>query len=187
MLCGVLDCGLPQQHPSTAHKSHSRCAACASSLQAAVGHLHSRLPLPPVLRQALLATQRQIREPLRFCSPHQHAGHTSTAQHSTTQPHLHVLPVLLLAQLVAVACLYLACKVQESSKYLRDVIKVAETRKWAKWCEEHPTERRKWEDPVRPFLPFPPNMHSLAHPVKQAYTACCVLLASPSIVLICGR
>lgn len=88
-----------------------------------------------------------------------------------------MLPVLLFAQLVAVACLYLACKVQESSKYLRDVIKVAETRKWAKWCEEHPTERRKWEDPVRPFLP---KMHSLAHPVKQAYTLCCVLLP-------CGR
>jgi hypothetical protein len=53
-------------------------------------------------------------------------------------------------QLVAVACLYLGCKVQESPKYLRDVIKCAETRKWAKWCDEHPTERRKWEDPVRP-------------------------------------
>jgi hypothetical protein len=58
----------------------------------------------------------------------------------------------LLVQLVAVACLYLGCKVQESPKYLRDVIKSAETRKWAKWCDEHPTERRKWEDPVRSSL-----------------------------------
>lgn len=55
-------------------------------------------------------------------------------------------------QLVAVACLYLGCKVQESPKYLRDVIKCAETRKWAKWCDEHPTERRKWEDPVCAWL-----------------------------------
>lgn len=54
--------------------------------------------------------------------------------------------------MVAVACLYLGCKVQESPKYLRDVIKCAETRKWAKWCDEHPTERRKWEDPVRAWL-----------------------------------
>lgn len=52
-------------------------------------------------------------------------------------------------QLVAVACLYLGTKVQESPKYLRDVIKAAETRKWAKWCDDHPTERRKWEDMVR--------------------------------------
>lgn len=54
-----------------------------------------------------------------------------------------------LPQLVAVACLYLGSKVQESPKYLRDVIKIAETRKWAKWCDDHPTERRKWEDMVR--------------------------------------
>lgn len=59
-----------------------------------------------------------------------------------------VLCCAVLLQLVAVACLYLGCKVQESPKYLRDVIKFAETRKWAKWCDEHPTERRKWEDPV---------------------------------------
>lgn len=52
-------------------------------------------------------------------------------------------------QLVAVACLYLGSKVMESPKYLRDVIKLAETRKWAKWCDDHPTERRKWEDMVR--------------------------------------
>lgn len=68
---------------------------------------------------------------------------------------------MLLLQLVAVACLYLGCKVQESPKYLRDVIKVAETRKWAKWCDDHPTERRKWEDMVSgigahaPFMPLP--------------------------------
>jgi transcription initiation factor TFIIIB Brf1 subunit/transcription initiation factor TFIIB len=52
-------------------------------------------------------------------------------------------------QLVAVACLYLACKVQESPKYLRDVIKLAEQKKWAKWAREHPLETRKWEDMVR--------------------------------------
>jgi hypothetical protein len=57
--------------------------------------------------------------------------------------------VLVVVQLVAVASLYLGCKVQESPKYLRDVIRCAETRKWAKWCDEHPLERRKWEDPVR--------------------------------------
>lgn len=60
-----------------------------------------------------------------------------------------ILSAVCCAQLVAVACLYLGCKVQESPKYLRDVIRCAETRKWARWCDEHPAERKKWEDMVR--------------------------------------
>jgi hypothetical protein len=52
-------------------------------------------------------------------------------------------------QLVATACLYLASKVQETPKYLRDVIKHAERKKWAKWDREHPAERGRWEMQVR--------------------------------------
>ncbi|KAF8064481.1 CYCT1-1 [Scenedesmus sp. PABB004] len=48
--------------------------------------------------------------------------------------------------LIATACLYLACKVQETPKYLRDVIKQAEIKKWQRWCAAHPTEPRRWED-----------------------------------------
>ncbi|WIA39420.1 hypothetical protein OEZ86_005522 [Tetradesmus obliquus] len=47
--------------------------------------------------------------------------------------------------LVATACLYLASKVQETPKYLRDVIKEAERRKWAKWVQQHPADRGLWE------------------------------------------
>lgn len=62
-----------------------------------------------------------------------------------------VLTVLLLfavLQLVATACLYLACKVQESPKYLRDVIKEAERKKWERYVKDHPGELRKWDDAV---------------------------------------
>lgn len=52
-------------------------------------------------------------------------------------------------QLVATACLYLASKVQETPKYLRDVIKEAERRKWAKWVQQHPADRGLWESQVR--------------------------------------
>jgi hypothetical protein len=51
-------------------------------------------------------------------------------------------------QLVATACLYLASKVQETPKYLRDVIKEAERKKWSKWDREHPTDRGRWESQV---------------------------------------
>jgi hypothetical protein len=86
-----------------------------------------------------------------------------------------VLWCALPVQLVAVACLYLGCKVQESPKYLRDVIKSAETRKWAKWCDEHPTERRKWEDPVSSsVLPAPatrPRRSAVVHHSRQLHAA----------------
>eukprot|EP00878_Enallax_costatus_P029457 GHUV01031942.1.p1 GENE.GHUV01031942.1~~GHUV01031942.1.p1 ORF type:complete len:146 (+),score=23.41 GHUV01031942.1:213-650(+) len=50
--------------------------------------------------------------------------------------------------LVATACLYLSCKVQESPKYLRDVIKEAERKKWERYARDHPGELRKCDDIV---------------------------------------
>jgi hypothetical protein len=94
------------------------------------------------------------------------------------------VPVLL--QLVAVACLYLGSKVMESPKYLRDVIKLAEIRKWAKWCDDHPTERRKWEDMVRrdrlgQGLPWLHHTHCFTQSTRL-----CSLLKLCLALRICG-
>jgi hypothetical protein len=64
---------------------------------------------------------------------------------------LHVqlwICLAVLPQLVATACLYLASKVQESPKYLRDVIRHAEQKKYHKWDSEHPAERGQWDNQV---------------------------------------
>ena len=77
-----------------------------------------------------------------------------------------------------VACMYLASKVMESPKYLRDVIKLAETCKWAKWCDDHPTERRKWEDMV--------SRDSLGQALSLSPSVRLLYLTSPDRLLLCN-
>lgn len=81
---------------------------------------------------------RQLKRHLRLCNRSQRWLITSFR--------------LIWMQLVATACLYLSCKVQESPKYLRDVIKEAERKKWEQYAREHPAELRKWDDVVS--VPF---------------------------------
>jgi hypothetical protein len=72
-------------------------------------------------------------------------------------------------QLIATACLYLACKVQEFPKYLRDVIKQAETKKWAKWQRDHPFEPNKLADVVR----------QIAAPTACSSSFCAIAVVMP--------
>lgn len=75
-------------------------------------------------------------------------GPTAPAAVRIPGSQLCVCALGMLLQLVATACLYLASKVQEAPKYLREVIRHAEAKKWSKWDREHPAERGRWDTQV---------------------------------------
>ena len=64
---------------------------------------------------------------------------------------LHPRPSCL--QSVALACVYLAAKIMEAPKALRDVVLIAEKYRYKQYAVKHPEEAKFWEDRVRHVFP----------------------------------